>query len=63
MTQKLPLFNGYFVDVRLKQFRKVNNQRIIFIEFSSEGGEIILNKYIKSLNPRSRKFKELIHNF
>ena len=63
MTKNLPLFNGYYVDVRLKQFRKVKDQRIIFMDFSSEGGERMLDRYIKSLNQRSREFKDLIHNF
>ncbi len=63
MARILSLFNGYSVDVRLKQFRKIKNQRIVFIDFSSEKGERMLDRYIKSLNPRSREFKELIHNF
>ncbi len=62
MAQSLPLFDGYYIDVRLKQFRRVKNQRIIFIDFSSDNGERMLNKYIKSLNLRSTELKNLIHN-
>jgi len=62
MTQSLPLFDGYYIDVRLKQFRRVKNQRIIFIDFSSDRGERMLESYIKSLNPRGKGFKNLIHN-
>jgi len=61
--QKLPIFEGYTVDVRLKQFRKVNNWRIDFINFYSEKGEKILNRYIESLNSESKEFKKLINNF
>jgi len=61
--RKLPVFEGYTVDVRLKQFRKVNNEKIQFIDFDSPNGEKILSRYIKSLDSRSKEFKELIHYF
>ncbi len=61
MTKKLSIFNGYYVDVRLKQFRKVKNQRIKFVDFSSEEGKRILVRYIKSLDKKSKEFKELIY--
>lgn len=61
--QKLPIFEGYTVDIRLKQFRKINNWRIYFINFYSEKGEKILNRYIKYLNLESKEFKKLISNF
>ncbi|MBW2995320.1 hypothetical protein KY312_03130 [Candidatus Woesearchaeota archaeon] len=61
--KKLPIFEGYTVDVRLKQFRKVKGIKIKFINFDSEKGENILNKYIKSLNKKSKEFKELIKHF
>ena len=39
----LPVFNGYTVDVRLKQFRKVNKDTSIeFIDFDSEKGKRLL---------------------
>ena len=62
-AKKLPTFEGYTVDVRLKQFRKVQKTEIKFTDFDSETGERILSRYIKSLNPQSREFKELIHQF
>lgn len=63
VLQKLPIFKGYTVDVRLKQFRKVNKKQIEFLDFDSVKGEILLSEYIKSLNSKSKEFKELIHNF
>ncbi len=63
MSKKLPIFEGYSVDVHLKQFRKVKNNQIEFIGFDSIKGEKILNKYIKYLNSKSRDFKELIRYF
>jgi len=63
MTVRLPMFKGYTVDLKLKQFRKVDKQRIEFISFDSEKGERILDGYIKSLNLKSKEFKKLIHYF
>ena len=63
MPPRLPIFEGYCVDVRLKEFRKVNNQQIDFISFQSKKGEKILNRYIKTLNPESKEFKVFIHYF
>jgi len=61
--QKLPIFEGYYVDVRLKQFRKVSKENIHFIDFDSIGGEKILLRYIESLDNESKEFKEFIHYF
>lgn len=61
MTSKLPIFEEYFVDVRLKQFRKVSEQQIIFIDFDSVEGDEILTRYIESLDIDSEEFKRLIH--
>ena len=63
MVEKLPMFGKYFVDVRLKQFRKVNNQKIEFIDFESIKGEKLLGKYIKTLDSESKEFKRLLHYF
>lgn len=42
----LPEFNGYTVDVRLKQFRKVSSEpNIEFIDFDSEKGKTLLAEY------------------
>ena len=53
MLKRLPIFQGYFVDIKLNQFRKVTNQKIEFVDFNSVKGKRIFNKYIKSLNPKS----------
>ena len=60
LPKRLPIFEGYFVDIRLKQFRTVRNLCIEFINFNSNKGEEILSRYIKSLNPQSEEFKDLI---
>lgn len=61
--KKLPTFKGYTVDVRLKQFRRIEGEKIIFIDFDSIEGEKILTKYVECLNKNSIEFKELINNF
>ena len=63
MSKKLPIFRGYFVDVRIWQFRKVTAQQIEFIDFTSIKGEKILNLYIRSLDPKSKEFEQFIHHF
>ena len=60
MVYKLPIFKGYNVDLRLKQFRKVEKQKIIFLDFKSEEGEELLTGYIKSLDRESSEFKDVI---
>ncbi len=42
---ELPTFNGYTVDKRLRQFRKVNRETgIEFIEFDSALGQELLDE-------------------
>ena len=60
---KLPTFQGYTVDTRLRQFRKIDRKNIRFIDFYSNEGEKLLLKYIESLDPRSDEFKELLKIF
>ncbi len=50
-VRKLKEFNGYTVDLRLKQFRKVEYglPSIDFIEFSSPEGQTILQEMHKSI--------------
>jgi len=61
--KKLPTFKGYTIDLRLKEFRRVKGKSINFISFNSGKGEKLLSSYIKSLNPKSKEFKELIKSF
>jgi hypothetical protein len=45
--QKLPEFKGYTVDIRLRQFRKIDykKRKIEFIEFESEKGRKLLEDF------------------
>lgn len=46
----LKVFDGYTVDLRLQQFRKIEMDKLPeFIEFDSEEGQEILNKMHASL--------------
>lgn len=58
--RKLPVFEDYTVDVKLKQFRRSHNNHIEFIDFNSEKGIRILNRYLKSLDEDSLEFKKFI---
>lgn len=50
MVNKLPEFEGYTVDVRLRQFRRVHQQSIEFIDFNSTSGQKLLSEYRKYLD-------------
>ena len=62
MVRELPVFRGYTVDIRLRQFRKVSREMssIEFIDFSSEEGDLLLGDYIESLDSNSPKDKEIL---
>lgn len=49
--KELPDFQGYTIDFRLKQFRKINREKlkIEFINFESPEGRKLLTKYYESL--------------
>jgi hypothetical protein len=61
MRIKLKEFEGYTIDLRLKEFRIIKDSKIEFIKFNSDEGKTLLNKYIKNLNKESEEFKELIN--
>jgi len=58
-VKQLPIFKGYTVDVRLKQFRKIVGQKIIFVEFESVKGEKLLSEYLKESEDESEEFNNL----
>jgi len=49
MVTELPTFNGYTVDEKLKQFRKVDRDEpsIEFVDFDSDKGQELLEEYDK----------------
>lgn len=60
--KQLPIFNGYTVDMRLREFRKIKRQTapdIEIIPFDSEKGEQLLSRLIEILSTSSPLFKEV----
>ena len=55
----LPVYKGYTVDARLRQFRKVSPDGIEFLEFSSQVGDSLLGEYIETLDKDSDEFREV----
>lgn len=50
----LPIYKGYTVDFRLKEFRKVPDNKLPeFIPFDSEEGKILIDEFMKT--PEGRK--------
>ena len=62
MAKVLPVFKGYTVDMRLRQFRKVTppTQEIEFIDFSSPQGSDLYEEYLGSLNENSPELWEAV---
>lgn len=55
----LPEFQGYTVDARLREFRKLGKGRFDVLPFSSEEGDALLCMYLKTLDIRSLEFQEI----
>jgi len=61
MAIPLPIFKGYTVDVRLKEFRKVEqNKRLEFVRFNSAKGDKLLAGFIKTLDIKTKKDNETL---
>jgi hypothetical protein len=62
MVTELPTFKEYTIDIRLKQFRKADpvKQTIVFLDFNSEEGDLLLSEYIETLDINNSKDKEII---
>jgi hypothetical protein len=59
--RKLPVFKGYTVDVRSKEFRKIILGKLPeFIPFESEEGEKLLSEFLNT--PEGRQEQLLMMN-
>ena len=60
VAKVLPVFNGYTVDVRLRQFRKADPKTgMEFIDFSSPTGDDMLEEYLGTLDENSTEFRNI----
>ena len=60
MVKILPVFRGYTVDARLRQFRKGSPETgMDFLDFSSPEGDELLGEYIETLEKNSAEFKDI----
>ena len=61
MIKKLPIFQGYTVDVRLQEFRKANlGEELEFISFKSQEGDAMLSDFVDTLDPNTQEGLELL---
>ncbi len=61
MTKILPVFKGYTVDVRLKEFRKIDPHRgMRFVRFNSPLGDKLLEGFIETLDADTTEGRELL---
>lgn len=63
MATQLPIFKGWTVDIKLRQFRRIKKQGphfagVEYVNFDSAKGDALLGQYILSLNPKSAEFQE-----
>jgi hypothetical protein len=62
MVTQLPVFQGYTVDVRLREFRRVlpESKSIEFVSFGSYKGDVLLKKFISTLDTKTPKGLNLL---
>ena len=61
MIRQLPTFKGYTVDVRLKQFRRVDALwGMEFIDFDTPQGEALLEELVGLINAETQEGRELL---
>lgn len=66
MIKKLPVFNGYTVDLRLQEFRKIKMDKLPeFIPFTSDKGANLLWQYHQTQKGRHEinKFLGRVEDF
>ena len=62
MIRQLPVFKGYTVDARLKEFRYFHkNGELVTWPFNCELGDKLLTQYIRTLDVNSEEFKEIAY--
>lgn len=63
MINILPTFNGFTVDIRLKEFRKADPEwGFEFIPFDSPKGERLLDRFIESVDADTTEGREMLIN-
>ena len=59
MIRILPIFKGWTVDARLKEFRTFFEGNLVNLPFDTDKGDAFLSEYIKTLDPDSAEFNEI----
>ena len=61
MVKQLPIFKGFTVDVRLREFRKGTPiSGMEFVSFDSPEGEVLLEGYIDTLDANNKEDLQLL---
>jgi len=61
MIKTLPVFQGYTVDVRLREFRKVDPEwGMEFVSFKSYKGDVLLKRYIDTIDADTKEGLDLL---
>lgn len=56
MLKRLPTFEGYTVDVRLREFRKLTSvSEIEFVGFDSPEGDMLLEGFLDTLDANNKE--------
>ena len=63
MINILPTFEGYTVDIRLKEFRKVDpHLGMEFVPFDSHEGDRLLDGFIETINADTNEGRKMLIN-
>lgn len=61
MVNVLPTINGFTIDVRLKQFRKIEpNGKMVFINFQTDEGDELLEAFIATLDTSTKEGHDML---
>ena len=61
MIKQLPTFEGYTVDIRLKEFRKVDPHRgMEFIPFDSPVGDRLLEGFVETIDADTNEGRAML---
>ena len=61
MVKRLPVFRGFTVDARLRQFRKADLATgIKFVDFDSEEGDALLAELVGSIDAGSEEGRSFL---
>jgi hypothetical protein len=60
MVAALPTYQGWTVDVRLREFRKVRQDGLHFLPFNTTEGDDLLGRFINAIDTNTTEGHDLL---